>query len=167
MDASSADSTSASASAPAPDSMKMTTEDGVEQEMELAPNSMEMMTEDGVEQEMEMVPDISTSESLEPDSVKVAVDVVTPYSVEVTVDVVEAPDSINPLLSVDGLDSVIAQDSVEMVPDSLPPGAFVCGRCGLVHEDRQAWNRAHSRFWPCSRCGLVHNKYMGGAMLYG
>ena len=153
MDASSADSTSASASAP--DSMKMTTEDGVEQEMELASDSMELMTEDSAEQEMEMVPDISTSESLELDSVEVAVDVV------------EAPDSINPLLSIDGLDSVIAQDSVEMVPDSLPLGAFVCGRCGLVHEDRQAWNRAHSRFWPCSRCGLVHNKYMGGAMLYG
>ena len=165
MDASSADSTSASASAP--DSMKMTTEDGLEQEMELAPDSMEMMTEDGVEQEMEMVPDISTSESLEPDSVEVVVDVVTPYSVEVTVDVVEAPDSINPLLSVDGLDSVIAQDSVEMVPDSLPPGAFVCGRCGLVHEDRQAWDRAHSRSWPCSRCGLVHLEYMVLAMIYG
>ena len=68
MDASSADSTSALA----PDSMKMTTEDGLEQEMELtpdsitsesleakkvvspaslelAPDSMEMMTEVGVE----------------------------------------------------------------------------------------------------------------------
>ena len=33
--------------------------------------------------------------------------------------------------------------------DSLPPGAFVCGRCGLVHEDRETWNRAHSRFYPC------------------
>ena len=49
MDASSADSTSASVSAP--DSMKMTTEDGVKQEMELVPDSMEMMTEDGVENE--------------------------------------------------------------------------------------------------------------------
>ena len=54
-----------------------------------------------------------------------------------------------------------------MVPDSLLPGAFVCGRCGLVHEDRQAWNRAHSRFWPWSRCGLVHNEYMVTSMLYG
>ena len=106
MDASSADSTSASVSAP--DSMKMTTEDGVKQEMELVPDSMEMMTEDGVEQEMEMVPDISTSELLELNLVEVVVDVVTPYSVEVAVDIVEAPNSINPLLSVDGLDSVIA-----------------------------------------------------------
>jgi hypothetical protein len=23
-----------------------------------------------------------------------------------------------------------------VVPESLPPGAFVCGRCGLLHEDR-------------------------------
>jgi len=88
--------------------MKMTTEDGVKQEMELVPDSMEMMTEDGVEQEMEMVPDISTSELLELNLVEVVVDVVTPYSVEVAVDIVEAPNSINPLLSVDGLDSVIA-----------------------------------------------------------
>ena len=70
----------------------MTTEDGLEQEMELTPDSltsesleaekvvspaslelasdsMEMMTEDGVEQEMEMVPDSITSESLEAEKV--------------------------------------------------------------------------------------------------
>ena len=45
------------------------------------------------------------------------------------------------------------------VPDSLPPGAFICGRCHLVHEDREAWNRAHSLLWPCARCGLVHLDY--------
>ena len=56
-------------------------------------------------------------------------------------------------------------DSMEVVPDSLPPGAFVCGRCGLVHEDREAWNRAHSRFYPCPRCGLVHADYLIDAML--
>jgi hypothetical protein len=52
MDAASADSTSALA----PDSMKMTTEDGLEQ-MEMVPDSMDMTTEDGLEQEMDMVPD--------------------------------------------------------------------------------------------------------------
>ena len=56
----------------------------------------------------------------------------------------------------------IATDSI--VPDSLPPGAFLCGRCGLVHEDREAWNRAHSRFRPCRRCGLVHTDYMSDAI---
>ncbi|KAG2578727.1 hypothetical protein PVAP13_6NG115218 [Panicum virgatum] len=55
----------------------------------------------------------------------------------------------------------------ELVPDSLPSGAFVCTRCHLVHEDRQAWDRGHSRLWPCSRCGLVHMEYMLLAMLYG
>jgi len=131
MDASSADSTLALA----PESMKMTTEDGLEQEMELAPDSMEMMTEDGVEQEMEMVLDSITSESLEAEKV------ISSASLELT------------------------PDSMEMVPDSLPPGAFVCGRCHLVHEDREAWNCAHSRFYPCPRCGLVHADYLIDAML--
>ncbi|KAF0900547.1 hypothetical protein E2562_032637 [Oryza meyeriana var. granulata] len=71
-----------------------------------------------------------------------------------------APDSITPELQ------ELAPDSA-MVPDSLPPGSFICGRCHLVHEDRQAWNRAHSRFWPCSRCGLVHADYITYAMLHG
>jgi hypothetical protein len=44
-----------------PDFMKMTTEDALEQEMELAPDSMEMTTEDGVEQDMKMVLDSITS----------------------------------------------------------------------------------------------------------
>lgn len=33
----------------------------------------------------------------------------------------------------------------EMVLDSLPTGSFICARCHLVHEDRQTWNRVHSR----------------------
>ena len=113
----------------------MTTEDGLEQEMELAPDSMEIMTEDGVEQEMEMVLDSITSESLEAEKV------ISSASLELT------------------------PDSMEMVPDSLPPGAFVCGRCHLVHKDYEAWNRAHSRFYPCPRCGLVHADYLIDAML--
>ena len=59
----------------------------------------------------------------------------------------------------------LSPGSMEVVPDSLPPGAFVCGRCGLVHEDREAWNRAHSRFHPCPSCGLVHADYSISAML--
>jgi hypothetical protein len=41
-------------------------------------------------------------------------------------------------------DSIIAQDSIEMVPDSLPLGAFVCGCCGLVHEDRPSLSNVSS-----------------------
>lgn len=55
-------------------------------------------------------------------------------------------------------------ESMEVVPDSLPPEAFVCGRCGLVHEDREAWNRAHSRFYPCPSCGLIHADIKFAAM---
>ena len=63
---------------------------------------------------------------------------------------------------------LVSSKSLEFVPDSmapesehaLPPGAFLCARCHLIHENREAWNRAHSRFWPCSRCGLVHLEYM-------
>jgi len=55
----------------------------------------------------------------------------------------------------------------ELIPDSLPPGAFVCARCHLIHEDRQAWDRTHSCWWPCSRCGLAHMEYMLLAMFYG
>ena len=94
---------------------------------------------------MEIVPD-SLLESFVPDSIAVSQEMVL--------------DSITPELQ------ELAPDS-EMVPDSLPPGAFTCGRCHLVHEDREAWNRAHSVFWPCSRCGLVHMEYELGAMLYG
>jgi ribosomal protein S27AE len=116
-----------------PDFMKMTTEDALEQEMELAPDSMEMTTEDGVEQDMKMVLDSITSLEAE---------------------------KVVPVASLE-----LAPESVEMVPDSLPPGAFVCGRCHLVHEDREAWNHAHSRFYPCPRCGLVHADYSIDAML--
>jgi len=54
---------------------------------------------------------------------------------------------------------------MEMVPDSLPPGTFVCGCCHLIHQDREAWNRAYSRFWPCSRCGLMHADYLIDAIV--
>ena len=69
-----------------------------------------------------------------------------------------APDSVTPELQELTVDS-------EMVSDSLTSGAFVCGSCHLVHEDREAWNRAHSRFWPCSRCGLVHADYLIDAIV--
>jgi hypothetical protein len=41
----------------------------------------------------------------------------------------------------------LAPDSeMEVVLDSLLPGSFLCARCHLIHEDRQAWNREHSQF---------------------
>lgn len=123
--------------------------------------------------ESELVPDSFTLElqELAPDSMdapesELMLDSFTPDLQELAPDSVEAPeselvpDSFAPELQ------ELAPES-EMVPDSLLPGAFVCGHCHLVHEDRQAWDRAHSRFWPCSRCGLVHMEYMLGAMLYG
>ncbi|CAN6209313.1 unnamed protein product [Urochloa humidicola] len=70
-------------------------------------------------------------------------------------------------------DEHIAPESQELiapeseVPESLPPGAFTCPRCHLVHADRQSWNRAHSQRWPCSRCGLIHAEYSLGARIYG
>jgi hypothetical protein len=128
----------------------------------------------------QMAPDSIAPDSIAPDSK------ITPDSIVVQDSVnglnsVEAPlvvpdsenlllsigglDSVDPLHSVEVLDSIIAQDSVDMVPESLPPGAFVCGSCHLVHEDREAWNRVHSRFYPCPRCGLIHADYSIDAML--
>ena len=113
------------------------------------------------------------AEDVVPDSEEVAAEDVVPDTEE-ALDSVIAPDSVDLLQSVEALDSVIAPDSVEMVPDSvemvpdsLPPGAFLCPHCNQVHEDRESWNRVHSRFWPCSRCGLVHYEYMVFAMIHG
>jgi hypothetical protein len=90
-------------------------------------------------------------------------------------EMVMAADSSTPL----ELHDLVGPDS-EVVPDSLPPDSMdvhaqevapesqkVCARCHLVHEDRQAWNRVHSQYWPCSRCNLVHEHYRLGAMIYG
>ena len=106
---------------------------------------------------------------------------------------VEGLDSVDPLQSIEALDSVIVQDSFEMemememvsdsmesptlssemelvdsiaadseivAPDSLPPRAFICGRCQVVHLNREAWDRMHPRKYPCSRCGLEHDDYL-------
>lgn len=85
---------------------------------------------------------LADSESLVPaplsESIEVVLDSIVPESEP-------APDSLLALLS----------ESLEVVPDS-----------GL-HENREAWNRAHSVFWPCSRYGLVHLEYMLLAMFYG
>lgn len=112
--------------------------------MEVVPDSnMEValvLSEVLPDSEMLLPPDFASSELALPDA-------------EMAPDSEMVPDSLPP-------------DS-EMVPDSLPPGAFLCARCHLVHEDRQAWNRAHSSLWPCSRCGLVHAEYIIGAMIYG
>ena len=112
-------------------------------------------------------------DSQEPDEVIVvlAADGMVPDSQEVAADGValdsqEPDEGITPELLELPPDSMdVVPDSMEVVPDSLPPGAFVCGRCGLVHEDREAWNRAHSRFHPCPSCGLVHADYSISAML--
>jgi hypothetical protein len=88
---------------------------------------------------------------------------VTPESLPDSLEMEVVPDSITPEVP------ELAPDSSEMevVPDSLPPSSFLCACCHLVHEDRQAWNRVHSRRWPCSRCGLVHAEYILSAMIDG
>jgi len=112
--------------------------------------------------------------SLSPDSMVIAPESVAPNLLIELQDSVPPESEVAPKDDSSPLDSEMVPESLEFVPDSmapesehaLPPGAFVCARCHLVHEDRQAWDRAHSRFWPCSRCGLVHLEYMLLAMLY-
>ena len=138
----------------------------------MVPDSQEVAA-DGVALDSQEPDEGITPELLElpPDSMEVVLD-----SQEVAADGValdsQAPDEgIMPELLELPLDSMdVVPDSMEVVPDSLPPGAFVCGRCGLVHEDREAWNRAHSRFHPCPSCGprgLLHRRHarphQGGA----
>jgi len=126
---------------------------------------------------MVIAPDSFAPESVVPESVAVDLlveqqDTVAPESesIEIVPDTV-APESEFIEFVPDSESIEIVPDSVapesEHAPDSLPPGAFVCGRCGLVHENREAWDRAHSVFWPCSRCGLVHFEWMLLAMFYG
>jgi len=161
---------------------------------DIGPESEEVAAEDVVDPLLSVDSDPLLPVALnsqEPDEVIVllATDGVVPDSQEVAVDGValdsQEPDEGNVLVPANGValdsqqsDEVVPEsqmppdsitpellDSMEVVPDSLPPGAFVCGRCGLVHEDREAWNRAHSRFYPCPSCGLVHADYSIDAML--
>jgi hypothetical protein len=68
----------------------------------------------------------------------------------------------------------------ELVPDSeaeevapeaksgeLELGPFLCGSCGVVHENRASWNRVHSAFRPCSRCGVINKENLIDALLHG
>ena len=74
--------------------------------------------------------EVLVAEDIEPDSQEIAADGVALDSQEPDEVVPESqmpPDSITPELL----------DSMEMVPDSLPSRVFVCGRCGIVHEDRR------------------------------
>lgn len=111
--------------------------------MEVVPDSQMEAVPDSITLELQMAPDSTTLNSIA--TVAEAESIMT----DSMPDLQMAPDS-------------IAMDSI--VPDSLLSGAFLCGRCGLVHEDREAWNRAHSRFRPCRRCGLVHADYMSDAI---
>ena len=115
-------------------------------EMEVVPDSQMEAVPDSITPELQMAPDSITLNSIATVAEAKEAESITTDSMP---DLQMAPDS-------------IATDSI--VPDSLPPGDFLCGRCGLVHEDREAWNRAHSRFRPCRRCGLVHADYMSDAI---
>ena len=106
--------------------------------------------------------------SLSPDAMVIAPESVAPDLLVELEDSIPPESEVAPKHKSSPLDSEMVPESLEFVPDSmapesehaLPPGAFLCARCHLIHENREAWNRAHSRFWPCSRCGLVHLEYM-------
>jgi hypothetical protein len=55
----------------------------------------------------------------------------------------------------------------EVVPDSLPPGAFFAHIVSLFMKTANRGIMHTQHFWPCARCGLVHMDYMVFAMLYG
>jgi hypothetical protein len=123
--------------------LELATPDSQQPEEVITSELQELLAPDSQEPEEVVTPEL---QELTPDS-----------EMEAVPDLQMASDSITPELP----------DSETMVLDSLPPGFFLYARCHLIHEDRQAWNRAHSRRWPCSRCGLVHAEYRLGAMIYG
>ncbi|CAN6213478.1 unnamed protein product [Urochloa humidicola] len=89
----------------------------------------------------------------------------SPLDSEMVMDSVPPEMELTPASS--GMKLSPASSEMVVAPESLPPGAFLCNRCGLIHEDRQSWNRAHSLRWPCSRCGLIHRDYDLSATIYG
>jgi len=86
-------------------------------EMEVVPDSQMEAVPDSITPELQMAPDSITLNSIATVAEAKEAESITTDSMP---DLQMAPDS-------------IATDSI--VPDSLPPGAFLCGRCGLVHED--------------------------------
>nr|XP_034570546.1 uncharacterized protein LOC117835293 [Setaria viridis] len=121
---------------------------------DVVPHLEEFTTEESEEIVLESQ-EVIVPESREPEEV-----VVPDSKMEVVPESQMVPDSITSEFQ------ELAPDS-EMMLGSLPPGSFLWACCHLVHEDRQASNRAHSRFWPCSRCGLIHTEYIIRAMLHG
>ncbi|CAN6304832.1 unnamed protein product [Urochloa humidicola] len=115
----------------------------------LAPDSKVVSPAAEEESEELLVPD---SEVLTPAAEEDSEEVLPPAGQEML-----APVSQEVLASV--------SDSETTVPDSMPPGAFLCPRCLQVHEDRESWDRAHSRLRPCLFCGLIHSDYWIGSNL--
>ncbi|CAO2168483.1 unnamed protein product [Urochloa humidicola] len=125
-----------------------------------APNSDEVLAPAAEEDSEELLaPD---SEVLTPAAEEDSEEVLAPVSQEVL-----APASQEVLASAPDSEEVLAPtpNSETTVPDSMPPGAFLCPRCLQVHEDRESWDRAHSRLRPCLFCGLIHSDYWIGSNL--
>jgi len=123
---------------------------------------------------------MESKEIVVPDSVEivpeseetVAADDVGHESEEVAADSVDllamVPDSMeSSMLSMDSVDLLSMVPHSMESPDSLPPGAFVCGRCQVVHLNRKAWDRVHTGKYPCSRCGLKHDDYLIFPVVHG
>ncbi|KAL6838417.1 hypothetical protein ACP4OV_031662 [Aristida adscensionis] len=84
-----------------------------------------------------------------------------------------APDSesIECVADSESFQLVPESESVEVMPAAksgeLELSEFLCGRCGVIHENRALWNRVHSRFRPCSRCGVINKDNLIAAELRG
>jgi hypothetical protein len=78
-----------------------------------------------------------------------------------------APESQEPEKVTPESEEIAPERQELIVPESQEPEDVITPELHERHEDRQAWNRAHSRLWPCSRCGLIHTEYRLGAMLHG
>jgi hypothetical protein len=120
--------------------------------MESMPEELPPVTDKLLRESEEIAPewqDLIVPESQEPEEV-------TPKSDEIAP---EWQDLI--MLESQELEEVITPELLELAPDSITPELHE------HHEDRQAWNHAHSRLWPRSRCSLIHVEYRLGTMLHG
>jgi hypothetical protein len=120
--------------------------------MESTPEELSPATDKSLRESAEIVPEwqeLIALESQEPKEVALESEEIAPEWQELIM-----PESQEP-------EEVVTPELLELAPDPITPELHE------RHEDRQAWNRAHSQLWPCSRCGLVHAEYRLGAMLHG
>jgi len=168
-----------------PESEEVATDDVGQGSEEVAVDSVDMLLSvaDSVEQllsvaadSVDLLLDSMAADSVDPLQSMEAVDsIIAQDSVEMEMEMV--PDSMESTMLSSEMEVVdsMAADSEVFVPESekvitpasLPPEAFICGRCQLVHLNREAWDRVHTGKYPCSRCGLKHDDYLIFAVVRG